>query len=140
MQQMVPEAPTEMIVKARSWMHERSMGSRSDALAEPVLDDYRACLKGLKAIEVYVNEDHSEAEAQRIVDEDLHALLPTRSIARVAAELSTQLRVLMIKLTPDAETKIITVIRPWFLDDSDKGLGDSINIKRSRPCQGGARS
>jgi hypothetical protein len=42
----------------------------------------------------------------------------------------------MIKLTPDAEAKIITVIRPWFLDDSDKGLGDSINIKRSRPCQG----
>jgi hypothetical protein len=30
----------------------------------------------------------------------------------------------MMQKTPDAETKIITVIRPWFLDDSDKGLGD----------------
>jgi hypothetical protein len=32
--------------------------------------------------------------------------------------------VLMMQITPDVETKIITVIRSWFLEDIDKDLGD----------------
>jgi len=88
---MVPELPAAMIAKARSWMLERSMGSRSTRLPSPILDDYRACLDGLKAIELYVSEDHSEAEVQRIVDEILMRYYQQDRYHELAAELSTQL-------------------------------------------------
>jgi hypothetical protein len=40
-----------------------SDGLKIDRPAVPDLEDYRALLHGLKAIEVFVNEDHSKAEA-----------------------------------------------------------------------------
>jgi hypothetical protein len=30
----------------------------------------------------------------------------------------------MMQITPDAKTKIITVVRSWFLEGMDNGLGD----------------
>ena len=56
-----------MIAKARS----RTLENRwtQDRRDRPDLEDYRGCLDGLDAIEVFVSEDHSEAEAQRMVDE-----------------------------------------------------------------------
>jgi hypothetical protein len=39
-----------------------------------------ACLDGLKAIEVFVSEDHSQAEAERIVDQIFMRNLARRSI------------------------------------------------------------
>jgi hypothetical protein len=32
--------------------------------------------------------------------------------------------VLMMQITPDPKTKIITLVRSWFLEDMDKGPGD----------------
>jgi hypothetical protein len=67
MHQIVPEVRAELIAKARSWTFDRIDGLKIDMPAD--LEDYRAYLDGLKGIEVFVGEDHSQAEAQRIVDE-----------------------------------------------------------------------
>jgi hypothetical protein len=67
MQQIVPEVPAEMIAKARSWTLGGIDGLKIDTSAD--LEDYRGLLDGLKGIEAFVSEDHSQAEAQRIVDE-----------------------------------------------------------------------
>jgi hypothetical protein len=46
MQQLVPEVRAEMIAKARSWTLEKIDGLKIDTPAEPILEDYRACLTG----------------------------------------------------------------------------------------------
>jgi hypothetical protein len=124
MQQMVPDVRAEMIAKARSWTLEKIDVLKIDASAEPVLEDYRACLEGLKAIEVFVSEDHSQTEAQRIVDEIFIRYYQEDRYHELAEGVIDAVAVLMMQITPDVETKIITVIRSWFLEDIDKGLGD----------------
>jgi hypothetical protein len=122
MQQIVPEVRSEMIAEARSWMLDRIDDPKINTLAD--LEDYRAFLDGLKGIEVLISEDRSQAEAQQVADgifmryyqEDRYHELAEGTIDAVA--------VLMMQITPDMKTKIITVVQSWFFEDMDHGPSD----------------
>jgi hypothetical protein len=124
MQQIVPDVRAEMIAKARSWTLERIDSLEIDTPAVHDLEDYMACLDGLKAVEVFVSEDHSQADAQRIVDEIFMRYYEEDRYHELAEGVIDAIAVLMIQITPDAKTKITTVVRSWFLEGMDKGLGD----------------
>jgi hypothetical protein len=124
MQQIAPEVRAEMIAKARSWTLGKIDGLDIGSPSASDLEDYRACLDGLKAIEVFAGEDHSQAEAQRIADEIFLRYYQEDRYHELAKGVIDAVAVLMMQITPDAETKIITVVQSWYLHDTDKGLGN----------------
>jgi hypothetical protein len=119
MLQIVPEVRAEMIAEARSWTLERIDGLKINTTTD--VADYRAILDGLKGIEVFVSEDHSQAEAQQIVDGILMRYYEEDQYRELAEGIIDAVAVLMMQITPDVKTKITTVVRSWLVDDVDKG-------------------
>jgi hypothetical protein len=112
MQQMVPEIRAEMIAEARSWTLDRTDGLKINTSTD--LADYRAILDGLKGIEVFVSEDHSQAEAQQIVDQIFRRYYEQDRYQELAEGVIDAIAILMMQIAPDAKTKITTVVRSWF--------------------------
>jgi hypothetical protein len=119
MLQIVPEVRAEMIAEARSWTLERIDGLKINTPTD--VADYRAILDGLKGIEVFVSEDHSQAEAQQIVDGIFVRYYEEDRYRELAEGIIDAVAVLMMQITPDLKTKITTVVRSWLVEDVDKG-------------------
>jgi hypothetical protein len=88
------------------------------------LEDYRAFLDGLKGIEVFVSQDHSQAEAQRIVDEIFMRYYEEDRYHELAEGIIDAVAILKMQTTPDVKTKITTVVRSWFFEHMDEGTRD----------------